>query len=191
MIEYLMTLFPLPAVAAPREVIEFWKQAGPKLWFAKSADFDRRFRERFAVSYEAAARGELDFWLEDARSALALVLLLDQYPRNAFRHTRRMYVTDPAARAAADRALRHGHDRAVEPELRLFFYLPFGHSERLVDQDRSIALCSDMTPEQQRPALEHREIVRRFGRFPHRNVILGRTSTPEELEFLANGGFAG
>lgn len=191
MIEYLMTLFPLPAVAAPREVVEFWKQAGPKLWFAKSADFDRRFRERFAVSYEAAARGELDFWLEDARSALALVLLLDQYPRNAFRHTRRMYVTDPAARAAADRALRHGHDRSVEPELRLFFYLPFGHSESLVDQDRSIALCSDMTPEQQRPALEHREIVRRFGRFPHRNAILGRTSTPEELEFLANGGFAG
>lgn len=191
MIEALMSLLPLPLLTEADAVLDFWKRAGRQQWFAKNADFDRQFRERFSGSYAAAARGELDSWVEQPSSALALVLLLDQYPRNAFRHTPRMYATDAAARARADMAIQLGHDRSVEPQLQFFFYLPFGHSESLADQDRSVALSARFSPDEQRPAREHREIVRRFGRFPHRNAILGRPSTPEELAYLAGGGFTG
>jgi len=189
--EVLFSMLPLPLLTEADELVEFWKRAGRKLWFAKDAAFDRKFRERFGLSYAAAARGELDSWLEQPASALALVLLLDQYPRNAFRHTPQMYATDAAARVRADMAIKLGHDRCVEAELQFFFYLPFGHSESLADQDRSVALSARFSLDEQRPAREHHEIVRRFGRFPHRNAILGRPSTPEELAFLAGGGFAG
>jgi uncharacterized protein (DUF924 family) len=172
-------------------VVDFWRQAGPALWFAKDADFDRRFRERFLSLHVAAARGELSAWLASADGALALVILLDQFPRNAFRGTPSMYSTDAMARITADAAINAGHDRAVERELQVFFYLPFGHSEDLADQDRSVALCRRLGQPTLSFAESHRDIVLRFGRFPHRNPILGREMTEGEQRFLDGGGFAG
>jgi uncharacterized protein (DUF924 family) len=180
--------------AAPpeaRAVVDFWRSAGPPLWFAKDADFDRRFREDFLKSHEAAARGDLAHWQRAAEGALALVILLDQFPRNAFRGTPRMYATDTTARLAAAVAILGGHDRAVEPELALFFYLPFAHSEELADQDRSVALVRRLGAHHLAKAERHRGIIRRFGRFPHRNPILGRTMTAEEQAYLDGGGYAG
>lgn len=179
-----------PATAAG-EVVAFWREAGPERWFAKSSEFDQRFRGRFLALHEAAARGELPSWLANPESALALCLLLDQFPRNAFRGTPRMYATDAMARSVADSAIHCGHDRAIEPALALFMYLPFGHSEDLADQQRSVELSRRLGQPSLAHAEGHRDIVRRFGRFPHRNPILGRTMSPEEQRFLDEGGFAG
>jgi uncharacterized protein (DUF924 family) len=173
----------------PALVLDFWKQAGPKMWFTKDDAFDTRFREAFLEAHEAAVRGELDAWLDAPDSALALVLLLDQFPRNSFRGTPRMFESDALARAKTEVAIQRGHDRAVDPRLRFFFYLPFSHSEAPADQERACALGEDLDAEIRKHALGHRDIIRRFGRFPHRNAVLGRTSTAEELAFLAEGGF--
>ena len=172
-------------------VISFWIEAGPALWFAKDAQFDARFRERFLHEHEAAARGELQYWLSTADGALALVLLLDQFPRNAFRGTPRMYETDAQAREVARIAFAAGYDQEIAMELRKFFVLPFAHSEDLSDQERSVALAWAIGADDLAHARHHRDIVLRFGRFPHRNAILGRDSTPAEKEYLANGGYAG
>jgi uncharacterized protein (DUF924 family) len=177
--------------ATPHDVLRFWQDAGPQRWFKRDATFDAQFRERFLASHEAAAAGALDHWLASAEGALALVLLLDQFPRNAFRGTPRMYASDPKARAAADVAIRAGFDRTVPQELRQFFYLPFMHSEQLQDLERCVALNGPVGGEPLRYARHHRDIVARFGRFPHRNAVLGRASTPEEERFLQEGGFAG
>jgi uncharacterized protein (DUF924 family) len=181
------------APQAPAEaVVSFWREAGPALWFAKDADFDRRFRERFLALHDAAARGELRGWLATPEGALALLILLDQFPRNAFRGTPRMYATDALAREMARLALDAGHDRALDPDLRVFFGLPFGHSEDLADQDLSVALARGLgIPIAAEHAEEHRDIIRRFGRFPHRNPILGRPMTDAEQRFLDHGGYAG
>jgi uncharacterized protein (DUF924 family) len=179
----------LPVTAA--EVVGFWRQAGPSMWFAKDADFDRRFRERFLGAHEAAARGDLEHWMTTHEGALALLLLLDQFPRNAFRGTPRMYATDAAARRTAAAAVDAGHDQAMPPGLRKFFYLPFAHSEDLADQDRSVALGRHLGLLDSENSHRHRDIVKRFGRFPHRNPILGRSMTAEEQEFLDQGGYAG
>jgi uncharacterized protein (DUF924 family) len=178
-----------PVTAA--EVVEFWRQAGPPMWFAKDADFDHRFREAFLGAHEAAARGDLDHWMTTPEGALALTLLLDQFPRNAFRGTPRMYATDAAARRTAAAAVDAGHDRQMPCDLRTFFYLPFGHSEDLADQERSVALCAPLGPPASAHSARHRDIVKRFGRFPHRNPILGRKMTADEQEFLDQGGYAG
>jgi uncharacterized protein (DUF924 family) len=178
-----------PTAAAT--VVEFWRQAGRSKWFARDADFDRRFRDGFLGAHEAAARGDFDGWLATPDGALALLLLLDQFPRNAFRGTPRMYASDAAARRIAAAAVAAGHDQSVPPELRTFFYLPFAHSEDLADQQRSVALCRRLGPPDSANAERHRDIVRRFGRFPHRNPILGRTTTREEQDFLDQGGYAG
>jgi uncharacterized protein (DUF924 family) len=175
----------------PSAIVEFWRQAGPQAWFSKDDAFDARFREKFSSAHEAAAAGKLDGWLEAPESALALLLLLDQFPRNCFRGSPRMYATDAMARERADRALALGHDQAVSAELRLFFYLPFGHSEQLADQERAVALTEPLGPDIAKHAYGHRDIVKRFGRFPHRNALLGRESTAEELQFLSEGGFSG
>jgi uncharacterized protein (DUF924 family) len=175
----------------PRAVVQFWRDAGPQRWFRPDAAFDAEFRARFLAAHEAAASGRLAHWAESAEGALALVLLLDQWPRNAFRGTARMYATDAQARAVADTALRAGFQDQVEPDLRQFFTLPFMHSERLEDLERCVALNSEPGGEPLRYALHHRDIVRRFGRFPHRNEMLGRPSTDEERQFLAEGGFSG
>ena len=173
------------------EVVDFWQEAGPALWFAKDAEFDRRFRERFLSLHEAASRGELAGWLTTPNGALALLLLLDQFPRNAFRGTPRMYATDAMAREMAAAAIDAGHDRAVRPELQVFFYLPFGHSENLADQERSVALVRRLGQPDLSHAERHHRIIQRFGRFPHRSPILGRTLSEEEQRFLDEGGFAG
>jgi uncharacterized protein (DUF924 family) len=171
--------------------IEFWRVAGPERWFAKDADFDCRFRERFLSLHEAATLGALADWRATPKGALALVLLLDQFPRNAFRDTPLMYASDAMARVVAAAAIDAGHDLAVEADLRLFFYLPFGHSENLTDQDRSVEINRRLGKSDLSHAERHRRIVRRFGRFPHRNPILGRTMTQEDQRFLDEGGDAG
>lgn len=173
-------------------VVDFWREAGAQgQWFAKDPAFDRRFREGFLELHLAAARREFDAWAADAQAALALLVLLDQYPRNAFRATPHMYSTDSLARRFARQALALGHVDRVEAELRLFFCLPFAHSEDLADQDLSVDLNTRLGSEARRHAEGHREIVRRFGRFPHRNALLGRESTAAEQAFLRDGGFAG
>lgn len=174
-----------------RALVDFWRAAGRDRWFTKDPAFDRDFADRFGHLHEAAARGDLDAWAATPEGALALVLLFDQFPRNCFRGTPGMYGTDARARRVTTAAIAAGHDQAVEPELRLFFYLPFAHSEDLADQDRSVELTSRLGPPNGEHAARHRDIVRRFGRFPHRNAILGRTTTAEEQRFLDEGGFAG
>jgi uncharacterized protein (DUF924 family) len=173
------------------EVVAFWREAGPELWFAKDASFDREFRERFAREYERAARGELNEWMCTPEGALALILLLDQYPRNSFRDTPKMYATDEAARTLADAAIAAGFDRLIAPNMQLFIYLPFGHSEDLSHQERSVELARRLGEPTLSHAQHHHDIIKRFGRFPHRNPILGRAMTPEEQAYLDNGGFKG
>jgi uncharacterized protein (DUF924 family) len=173
------------------DVIEFWVQAGPELWFAKDAEFDRRFRDRFLADHEAASRGELQHWQATPLGALALVILLDQFPRNAFRGSPRMYDTDAMARKVAHNALAAGYDRVIQEDLCRFLVLPFAHSEDLADQERAVALARRLGAQDLARAMHHRDIVRRFGRFPHRNHILGRESTSEERRYLENGGYQG
>lgn len=173
-------------------VLAFWKDAGTRgLWFGKDEDFDRCFRERFLELHIAAAARRLDGWMETPDGALALLILLDQFPRNAFRGTAHMFATDPLARRLAREAQSRGHMEHVDAGIRVFFCLPFSHSEDLVDQELAVALNERLGQPWLAHALEHRDIVRRFGRFPHRNALLGRDATTEEAEFLADGGFAG
>jgi uncharacterized protein (DUF924 family) len=179
----------LPAQAA--ELLAFWREAGPSRWFKKDAQFDDIFRSRFLGDHEAAARGELDAWARSPEGALALLLLLDQFPRNAFRGSARMFATDAKGLALAKEALDQGFDMAVDAALRNFFYVPFMHSEELADQNRAVELTRPLDKEAHHFAVLHRDIIARFGRFPHRNPILGRQTTPEEQQFLDEGGFAG
>lgn len=174
-----------------RLVVDFWSAAGPTAWFAKDEAFDLRFRERFEGLHEKAAKGELASWIATTEGALALLILLDQFPRNAYRNSPRMYATDGLARAVATTAIALGHDRMVDPMLAVFFCLPFAHSEDLADQERSVALFRDLPPPAPAHSERHRDIIRRFGRFPHRNAILGRRPTAAETAYLAEGGFAG
>jgi uncharacterized protein (DUF924 family) len=173
------------------DVVAFWRDAGARLWFAKDDAFDARFRAAFLTAHEAAARGELAHWQQTAEGAFALVILLDQFPRNSFRGTARMYSTDALARTVAAAAIAAGHDREIEAEMRVFMYLPFGHSESLADQERSVELARGLGPQVLARAEHHRDIVRRFGRFPHRNPVLGRAMRPEEQKYLDEGGYAG
>jgi len=179
------------SLAGAEDVVAFWREAGPGMWFAKDPEFDRRFRERFADLYAAAKGGMLGYWQRTATGSLGLILLLDQYPRNSFRGTPAMYATDADARRAADIAIAAGHDREVEPGLQVFMYLPFGHSESLVDQDRAVELVRRLGEPELSHAMRHRDIIRQFGRFPHRNPILGRAMRPEEQRYLDNGGYSG
>ena len=182
--------------ATPRDVVGFWQSAGPEKWFAKNAKFDEAIALKFEPVHHAAARGEYDGWAASAEGALALLLLLDQFPRNLYRGSAHAFATDPKALAIARAAVASGHDRAVEPILRRFFYLPFEHSEAMADQEeamRLFGLLKDETGDADslRWAQVHLDIIERFGRFPHRNACLGRESSSEELAFLAEGGFSG
>jgi len=179
------------AAATPAEIVAFWRTAGPKRWFEKDAAFDDEVRRRFLGTHEAAASGKLTAWEQNAQGALALLILLDQYPRNMFRGQARAFATDTLARAVASRAILNGFDGAF-PDMRGFFYLPFQHSEDIKDQERGVALYkASGDADGLKWAELHADIIRRFGRFPHRNAILGRVSTPEEQAFLDGGGFAG
>ncbi len=178
--------------AIPDEILAFWREAGPSKWFAKDEAFDQACRDRFMPTYEAAARGDLNEWELTPEGALAVILLLDQFPRNMFRGQRETYKTDPVAVMVADRAIERGFDHKVEPEFRRFFYLPFMHSESLRHQERSVALNEALGAEDSiKWARHHHDIIARFGRFPHRNVILGRETTPEEEAFLQEDDFRG
>jgi uncharacterized protein (DUF924 family) len=185
-----MTLSSLCA-ATSADVLAFWREAGPRRWFRKDEAFDAEFRSRFQRCHEAAVRGELDTWAGEAPGALALLVLLDQFPRNAFRGTAQMFNSDARAREIARTALAAGFDMQVDADLRNFFYLPFMHSENLADQDRAVELTRKLGDDPLRYAILHRDIIARFGRFPHRNAVLGRATTPEEQRFLDDGGFAG
>jgi uncharacterized protein (DUF924 family) len=178
--------------ATADEIVSFWRAAGPDRWFKKDASFDEEIRQGFLEAHEAAAAGKLTDWEQSTQGALALLILLDQFPRNMFRGDARAFATDPLARAVAAGAIVRGFDSQVPPEMRGFFYLPFQHSEDLADQERSIAFYKAIGDlENLKWAELHADIIRRFGRFPHRNAVLGRTTTPEEQTFLDGGGFAG
>jgi uncharacterized protein (DUF924 family) len=179
-------------VADPGEVLAFWRAAGPEKWFTKDDAFDAEIRDRFLATYEAAANGRLSDWEANAEGALALVIVLDQFPRNMFRGSARIHSADPLARAVADRAVARRYDEQVAPSERTFFYLPFEHSEDRVDQERCVALHRAAgDAEGLKWAEHHADIIRRFGRFPHRNKLLGRVTTAEEQAFLDAGGFGG
>ncbi|OWT57588.1 DUF924 family protein [Candidimonas nitroreducens] len=171
--------------------IEFWRYAGPAAWFTKNSDFDATLRERFLDLHWSVARCEREQWLDSAYGGLALVLLLDQFPRNAFRGTGHMYATDPLARRYARAAIVAGAVPAVDADLRPFLFLPFMHSELLHDQHYSLELYRAHCPQNLDFALEHCDIIDKFGRFPHRNRELGRSTTPAEQRYLESGGFAG
>ncbi len=176
----------------PQEVVAFWQEAGPKAWFTQNPAFDRLCRERFLGAHETAAAGRLGDWEQSAEGALALIVLLDQMPRNMFRGDPRTWATDPLALAVADRALAKGFDRHVSIDMQQFLYLPFMHAEDLAAQERSLVLYEARgDAENLKFARHHRDIVARFGRFPHRNEVLGRKSTPEELAFLEEDAFRG
>jgi uncharacterized protein (DUF924 family) len=179
-------------IASPASVLEFWRAAGPDKWFEKDASFDNNIRARFLDTYEAAAAGKLTDWETTPEGALALTIVLDQFPRNMFRDSPRTYAADPLARAVAGRALERGFDAPMALSDRQFFYLPFEHSEDLADQERCCALCrATGDADLLKWAELHADIIRRFGRFPHRNRVLGRHTTPEEQAFLNDGGFSG
>lgn len=179
-------------IASPQSAVAFWTDAGPQKWFAKDDAFDSDIRERFLATHEAAAQGRLSDWENNAEGALALLILLDQFPRNMFRGNARTFATDPLARDIAARAIDRGFDRAVPDNMRNFFYLPFQHSETLADQERGLALYRAWgDADNIKWADIHADIIRKFGRFPHRNEVLGRQTTTEEQAFLDGGGFKG
>lgn len=168
-------------------ILEFWFTAEAEaLWFKTDAGFDQAIRDRFRADHEAAAAGDLAGWESGTQGALALVILLDQFPRNMFRDQPRAFATDDAALAVAERAIDRGFDRALPPMRRQFLWLPFQHAESMIGQRRSVALFRRLDdPEKLDYAERHLRVIERFGRFPHRNRILGRAGTPEEETFLA------
>jgi uncharacterized protein (DUF924 family) len=182
--------------ATSQGLIHFWRDAGPRSWFAKSDAFDDAIRRTYEPDHHAAARGEYDAWIETPQGALALMLLLDQFPRNLYRGSAHAFATDPKARRLARQAVARGHDLALEGPLRPFLYLPFEHSEDLADQDESIRLTTRLRDDTGdadtlKWAGIHRDIIVRFGRFPHRNAAFGRSTTAMEQAFLDQGGFSG
>ena len=179
-------------LATAANVVKFWAEAGPDRWFTKDDAFDAEIRRRFLPTHEVAAAGKLAAWEATPEGTLALLILLDQFPRNMFRGSARAFATDPQARAITASALLRGFDAQVPSDLRAFFYLPFEHSEDVADQDRGVALYTAAgDTDGLKWAQIHHDIIARFGRFPHRNAVLGRATTADEQAFLDGGGFAG
>jgi len=177
----------------PAEVLDFWFKRDRKAWFEKDSVFDAEIRSSFLSLYELGLMGELETWQQQPASCLALVILLDQFSRNMFRDSARAFAADHLAREAARLILDNCWDKGMSPDERMFAYLPFEHSESLADQERCLALMKEIavfpqTAEMPKWAEAHLAIIRRFGRFPHRNAALGRTSTPDEAEFLNQPG---
>jgi uncharacterized protein (DUF924 family) len=181
------------------QVLDFWfgesaerGKAQPR-WFEKDARFDAAVAERFGALHADMRQGRHRDWLEEPHACLARIIVLDQFPRHIYRGTARAFASDALALEAAKHLVGKGWDRELLPVERQFAYLPFEHSESLEAQERACALCEALnafpeTADTHRYALAHREIIRRFGRFPHRNAALGRASTPEEIEFLKQPG---
>lgn len=176
-----------------QEITEFWIGAGPEAWYRRDDDFDAEIRARFGAAWQRAAAGAMDHWINAAPTALALMILLDQFPRNMFRADPRAFATDAKVLGLAKDALEMGHDLSIQEPERQFFYLPFMHSEDLADQTRAIELIETRMPQTGQGnvihARAHAEIIRRFGRFPYRNADLGRDMTAEEQAFLDAGGY--
>lgn len=179
------------SIARAQKVIAFWREVGPKGWFATNPDIDVQFCEQFSDLHFAAARGQCDHWLSHAEAGLALIILLDQYPRNVFRGTAHMFATDPRARMLAEEYIKNGLIEHLDAELRLFACLPFVHSENIADHDYALDLYQKYAPDSVEWAQHHRSIISQYGRFPHRNSALGRSTTLAEQRFLDQGGFRG
>ncbi|MEZ5731343.1 MAG: DUF924 family protein [Paracoccaceae bacterium] len=178
----------------PDDVLSFWlEDLTPAQWYEADDALDQRIRDRFRPVWEEARAGGLAHWRDGPRGALAFLIVTDQFPRNMFRGRPEAFATDPLARAATQEAVVRGWDLGIPEPERQFFYLPLEHSEDIDDQDRSVMLVQSAMPETGATTLiharAHREIIRRFGRFPFRNKALDRTSTPEEEAFLAEGGY--
>ncbi|NER48152.1 MAG: DUF924 domain-containing protein [Symploca sp. SIO1A3] len=184
-----------------KEILDFWfgKPEEPeygkirKFWFTKNPKFDQELRSRFLSVYQQAAAGGLDTWRTSPDSCLALIIVLDQFPRNLFRSQPQAFASDPQALSIAQYAITQGFDQKLLPVQRWFIYMPFEHSENLEHQHQSVELFSSLKDEPNCAsgidyAYRHLKVVERFGRFPHRNKILGRESTPEEIEFLRQPG---
>lgn len=173
---------------SPRIVLDFWFGQDRKAWFGKNPAFDEEIRQRFAALYDLGATGLLADWRRTPADCLALVILLDQFPRNMFRGSARAFASDAMALDAAKHALSMRFDRDLSVDERTFLYLPFEHSESLADQEQACQLMRPLGEELLSYALRHKTIIERFGRFPHRNAVLGRRSTPAEEEFLKQPG---
>ncbi|MBX9820735.1 DUF924 family protein [Afipia birgiae] len=176
---------------APQDIVMFWRNAGYERWYTKDDAFDQTLRDRFMGVWKAAREGKLSAWQDTDDGTLALLIVLDQFPRNMFRNDARAFSTDALARAVAARAIAEGRDLRTDPAMRSFMYLPFEHSEDMADQERSVALFEQLDADSLKWAVLHADIIRKFGRFPHRNAVLGRTTTPGEAAFLKDGGFSG
>lgn len=181
-----------PPSISPADILTFWRNTGPDRWYAKDDAFDQELRTRFMAMWESALDGRLRAWQDSDDGVLALVIVLDQFPRNMFRGDPKMFSTDALAREIASRAIAEGRDMRTDPALRAFFYLPFMHSENLTDQDRCVALFEQLGDANNlKFAVIHADIIRKFDRFPHRNEVLGRVTTEDEAAFLKDGGFGG
>lgn len=178
-----------PAIADPDSILDFWFSARVcPLWFASTPEFDAEVRRHFAVTWQAAQHGELGAWEDSANGALALVIVLDQFPLNMYRGRPEAFATEAASRDVARRAIARGFDAEPDNSRRVFLYLPFMHSEEAADQDYSVQLFAQPGMEDTlKWARHHRDIVRRFGRFPHRNAVLGRASSAAEIAYLESG----
>lgn len=174
------------------EVLTFWQEAGPESWYRQDAPFDRTIRDRFGALWDLACAGGCDHWAMGPKGALALIVLTDQFPRNMFRDTSKAFASDHIARAAAKMAISKTWDTRIDGPGRQFFYMPLVHSESLVDQDRAVRLIKTRMPGDSGQLLHaraHREVIRRFGRFPTRNAALGRVSQPGEQSYVDGGGY--
>jgi uncharacterized protein (DUF924 family) len=188
-------------MSTPNDILNFWfgnptqpEYGKPqKFWFNKQTEFDNELRTRFQQDYEQAATGHLENWKDNPESCLALILLLDQFPRNMFRGTPKAFATDNQAVATAETAVKNGYDQQLLTVQRWFIYLPFEHSENIHHQEKAVNLFQQLSNNTESQstieyAIKHLEVIQRFGRFPHRNEILGRISTTEEQEFLKQPG---
>ncbi len=176
----------------PSEIVEFWFDAGPEQWFGKAPEFDDEITRRFGHTAEQAANGAFDDWCKTSEGTLALILVLDQFRRNIHRGSSQAFSADNRALAISRAAIERSVDKNLPVEKRKWLYLPYEHAEDLETQEQCVALFEAAGIEADlKWAVDHRDIIARFGRFPHRNATLGRTSTPEEDQFLADGGFAG
>lgn len=175
-----------------QDVLNFWRDAGPSKWWKKDDAFDASIRQKFEKTHQAASHGTLDSWIDRPEPALALIIVLDQFTRNLNRNSAAAFPNDAKCLALAKHAINMGHDKQAPQDLLAFFYLPLMHSEVIEDQRLCLSLMqkTGLKPNI-KAAEEHLDIIERFGRFPHRNKVLGRTSTAEEIAFLEAGGFSG
>ncbi len=181
-------------MVGPQEILEFWiDETGPEGWYAADPELDATIRDRFLSTWEAACEGKFSLWLTYPSGALAYIILMDQFPRNMFRGDAKAFSSDRVALAAAKSSVDRGWDKKIDPPARQFFYMPMMHSENLIDQDRCVRLmCDRMKGEGDSNLLHaraHREVIRRFGRFPYRNDALSRSSTKVEETYIADGGY--